>query len=143
MIIRKTDDGKIIVDVGSMGEILEEVVTGIKGEIERSVMIGTEKVKQSAQKIAARRDVDETYASNVFGAVGNEHRLRILEELETGGMYASELEAKIGVSPSTLSAHLKVLVESGLLTQEGTRGRYLLTLLGRRTLRWARYLSKG
>ncbi len=143
MIVTKTDDGKIIIDVGYMGEILEEVVTGIKGEIERSVMVGAEKVKESAEKIVVRRDIDRVRSSKVFAAAGNEHRLKILEELEGGGMYAGELEEKVGVSASTLSAHLKILVESGLLQQEGPRGRYLLTLLGRRILRWARFLSKA
>ncbi len=144
MIFSKSDDGsKMIIDIGSMGEIMEEVVNGIKGEIQKSIFVGTDKIMVATGRGKDRGDVDEALSSKVFAALGNEHRVRILKEMATGGMYASELEARIPVSASTLSSHLKTLEEAGLIAQEAVRGRYLLTLLGRRALRWARGFSQG
>jgi len=143
LLVRRSEDGKkIIVDIGSMGEIVEEVIEGIKGEIQKSVLIdrGTIPILGSAK---SRKRIDEASSSKIFSSLGNEHRIRVLKELQNGGMYASELEAKIPVSASTLSNHLKILEDAGLITQEAIRGRYLITILGRRALRAARSLSSA
>lgn len=138
MIFSKSSDGsKVIIDIGSMGEIVEEVMNGIKGEIQKSIFIGKDKVIA----YSGREEVDEVASSKVFSALGNEHRVRILKELATGGMYASELEDRIPISASTISSHLKVLEDSRLVLQEAVRGRYLITMLGRKALNTAKKFS--
>lgn len=82
-------------------------------------------------------------AAALMSAMASEHRLRILTELLYGGRYASELEAVLkALSPSTISSHLKTLQESGLVVQEGDRGRYLITLPGRIALKMATRLAR-
>ncbi|GAI57596.1 unnamed protein product [marine sediment metagenome] len=41
------------------------------------------------------------------------------------------------ISASTLSSHLDVLQEAGLITQERRRGRYLITIPGRLAVKMA------
>jgi len=75
--------------------------------------------------------------------MASEHRLRILTDLLCGETYASELEAVLtDLSPSPISSHLKTLQESGLVVQEGDRGRYLITLPGRIALKMATRLAR-
>jgi DNA-binding transcriptional ArsR family regulator len=82
-------------------------------------------------------------AATLMAAMSSEHRLRILTELLYGGRYASELETVLNdISPSTLSNHLKILQESGVVVQEGDRGRYLITLPGRIALKMATRLAR-
>ena len=82
-------------------------------------------------------------AATLMNSMANEHRLRILNELLYGGRYASEIEAALKeLSPSTISNHLKILQEAGLVIQEGDRGRYLVTLPGRIALKMATRLTR-
>ncbi len=144
LVFSKSEDGKkVIIDVGSMGEMVEEMVNGIKGEIQKSILVGRNKIMITHGGRRQKDEIDEEASSKVFAALGNEHRMRILKELATGGMYANELEEKIPISASTLSSHLKTLEDAGLVMQEAVRGRYLITLQGRRALRAARGFSGG
>lgn len=77
------------------------------------------------------RDVRQ-YA-NRFAALGHEVRLQILRRLLSAhpyGMVAGELQRELGVPPSTLSHHLDVLLQEGLVQQ-------------RREGRFLRYLADG
>ena len=78
-----------------------------------------------------------------MSALGNENRLKILDALSYGGHYAGDLqEALKGIGASTLSSPLAVLEESGLVTQERRRGRYLITVPGRLAVNMAYEISK-
>jgi DNA-binding HxlR family transcriptional regulator len=67
-----------------------------------------------------------------MSALGQEHRLKILSELMTGGKYISDFQTALPeITASTLSSHLDVLQEAGLVVQERVRGRYLITIPGR------------
>jgi len=59
--------------------------------------------------------------ARVFKALCNEYRLQALELLRTGEKCACVLNERIDVSQSTLSHHMKILVESGIVSarQEG------------------------
>jgi len=75
---------------------------------------------------------DLTKAANIMSALGEEHRLKILSELMTGGKYISDFQTALPeITASTLSSHLNVLQEAGLVVQERVRGRYLVTIPGR------------
>ena len=66
------------------------------------------------------------YASR-FTALTHEVRLRILRRLREAqpeGMVVGEIQKEIGVPASTLSHHLEVLLQEGLI-QQRREGRYL------------------
>ena len=81
--------------------------------------------------------------SNVMSALANEHRIKILDELSYGGMYASDFQDKLPeISASTLSSHLDVLEKAGLITQERRRGRYVISLIGRLAVKMAFQINR-
>jgi DNA-binding transcriptional ArsR family regulator len=130
-----------------VNDVMESVMSGISSEIERSVLIdptGAWFDRHIAKVQARSMSTSEAQrAAALMSAMANEHRLRILTELLYGGRYASELEAVLkDLSPSTISSHLKTLQESGLVAQEGNRGRYLITLPGRIALKMATRLAR-
>jgi len=51
-----------------------------------------------------------------YKALGNKNRLRIVKLLEKKAMCVCELVEVIGISQSTISKHLKILVNAGLLS---------------------------
>lgn len=68
----------------------------------------------------------------VFKALGDAHRLRMLEFIATSdpaccstgeGICACDVQAFIGLAQPTVSQHLKILVEAGLLDVE-RRGKW-------------------
>jgi ArsR family transcriptional regulator len=68
------------------------------------------KPKSSARETARRAEV--------FKALGHADRLRIVDELEGGERCVCELVEKVGSSWSTVSRHLSVLKEAGVLADE-------------------------
>lgn len=60
------------------------------------------------------------YSENakIFKAFCDENRLRILEMLKTGTKCACVLLESLDISQSTLSHHMKILVESGIVETE-------------------------
>ncbi|NIO37524.1 helix-turn-helix domain-containing protein [Candidatus Bathyarchaeota archaeon] len=156
---RKRDRG-IYIDVGEhVGEyaedVLEGVVEGIHGELEKSIFIGPHgrhiKIRGPGIKIHKRvprteiedERVDFDKAASVMSALGQEHRLRVLDQLMSGGKYLNELQENLPeIAASTLSSHLNVLEEAGLIVQERVRGRYLITIPGRSAYKMARRVSR-
>jgi DNA-binding transcriptional ArsR family regulator len=74
---------------------------------------------------------DETIAryADMFTALGTEPRLRIIRLLlaaHPDGLVAGEIQAELGIPPSTLSHHLERLKNEGLVTvrRESTYLRY-------------------
>ena len=134
-------------DLGeSIGEyvsgIINNVMADIHDEMDRNVFIGPWGVRGERK---ARKPVmeDPGRVADVMGALGNEHRLRILEELSRGGLYANDLQELLPeIGASTLSSHLDVLQEAGLVVQEKARGRYLITLPGRIAFRMANQIAR-
>lgn len=53
---------------------------------------------------------------NLFKALADNSRLRILENLKKEPMYGELLAERLGLAPSTLSFHLKKLMACGLIT---------------------------
>lgn len=87
--------------------------------------------------------VDFAKTAEAMNALSHEHRLRILDELMTGGKYINELQEKLSeITTSTLSSHLNVLEEAGLVVQEKVRGRYLVTIPGRTAYKMARQVAR-
>jgi ArsR family transcriptional regulator len=59
-------------------------------------------------------------AARMFKAFSDERRLEILEKLQTGEKCASELLEEMYMGQSTLSHHMKILCESGVVTTRKT-----------------------
>lgn len=72
--------------------------------------------------------MDISRFSEIAQALGNEHRARIVEFLSCGELCACELNPYFGFSQPTLSSHMKVLRQSGvvLARQEGKMQMYSL-----------------
>jgi DNA-binding transcriptional ArsR family regulator len=126
-----------------IGGFVEDIMEGVATEIEQSLFVhprGRVVLRNRARK---PRRVDAKRAASVMSALGHEYRLKILDALSSGGLYSSELQEALGeISPSTLSSHLDVLEEAGLVAQERRRGRYLITMPGRVAVEMAYEVSK-
>lgn len=137
-------------------EVMQGVTEGIEGEIEKSIFIHPH--RGHVRIMHRDRDRHETpehmekpdlsKAASIMSALGQEHRLKILDELMTGGKYISDFQnAMPEITASTLSSHLDVLQEAGLVVQERVRGRYLVTIPGRiaykMTMMMTRQRDKG
>ncbi len=130
-----------------VNDVVQSVMSGISSEIERSVFVDPTGAwfDRHIARVQARSmsAAEAERAATLVGAMASEHRLRILTELLYGGRYASEIESVLkDISPSTISNHLKILEEAGLVVQEGDRGRYLITLPGRIALKMATRLTR-
>ncbi len=54
--------------------------------------------------------------AKVFKALCDENRLRIIKRIQVGEICACKLLAKMNISQSTLSHHMRILVESGIVS---------------------------
>ena len=64
-------------------------------------------------------DLDEKKMAVVFKAFGDENRIRILQLLGSGEKCACKLLEEMNISQPTLSHHMKILCDSGVV--EGRR----------------------
>ncbi|MGC9346111.1 MAG: ArsR/SmtB family transcription factor [Candidatus Bathyarchaeales archaeon] len=141
----------IYIDIGNrvrdyVEDVMEGVAEGIHGELEKSIFIGPRGVrifKTQESREEEELDVSFSKVAEVMSALGHEHRVRILNELMSGGKYITELQEKLPeITASTLSSHLKVLEEAGLVVQEKVRGRHLITMPGRTAYKMARRVTR-
>lgn len=56
--------------------------------------------------------------AEIFKALGHPHRLRIVDDLTAGELCVCDLVKSVGSSWSTVSRHLSVLKEAGVVTDE-------------------------
>jgi DNA-binding HxlR family transcriptional regulator len=143
----------IHIDVGDrvhdyIEDVMEGVAEGIHGELEKCIFIGPRGVRISRGEEPFRREqeaeVNFQKTAEAMSALGQEHRLRVLKELMSGGKYINELQEKLSeITTSTLSSHLKVLEDAGLVVQEKVRGRYLITMPGRAAYEMARRVARS
>jgi len=62
--------------------------------------------------------MDYKNIANIFKALGDETRLQIVDMLKSGTMCACKLLEKFEITQPTLSYHMKMLVDSGLVECE-------------------------
>lgn len=78
--------------------------------------------------------MDKKYyeTARVFKALCDENRVRILEILQTGEKCACELLEELNVTQPTLSHHMKILCDSGIVEsrREGKWTHYKLSSTG-------------
>ena len=124
-----------------IGSFVEDVMEGVGEELEQSLFVER---RHPRGRIGGKlSQVEAKDTADVMSALANEHRIKVLSELSTGGMYAGDLqEALSEISPSTLNSHLDVLEDAGLVLQERRRGRYLITISGRLAVKMAFQIMK-
>ncbi len=130
-----------------VNDVVESVMSGISSEIEKSVFVDPTGAwfDRHIARVQSRTltPAEGAKAASLMSAMASEPRIRILTELLYGGRYAGELEGVLkDLSPSTISNHLRILQEAGLIVQESERGRYLITLPGRIALKMATRLGR-
>jgi DNA-binding HxlR family transcriptional regulator len=127
-------------------DVMRGVANGVHGELERSIFIGPggcRMWKGHRHEEEEEGGIDFGQAAKAMSALGQEHRLKILDALMSGGRYINELQEELkDITTSTLSSHLDVLEEVGLVVQEKVRGRYLITMPGRTAYQMARKVSR-
>jgi len=142
----------LYIDIGNpmrhyIDHVMQGVAENVQGELERSVFIGPRGLRILRSENRAREEteanVDFSKVAQAMSALGHEHRLKILNELVSGGKYINELQEKLPeITTSTLSSHLNVLEETGFVVQEKVRGRYLITMPGRTAYQMAKQATK-
>ena len=127
-------------------DFVEDVMEGVAVGLEESLFINPRRHPRRHARIGPEKKLspDEIQKSaDIMSALSNEHRIKILNELSYGGLYASDFQEKLKeISPSTLSSHLDVLEEAGFIVQERRRGRYVITLAGRVAVQMAHQVTK-
>ena len=77
-----------------------------------------------------RESISQDYAGKVpaFKALSDETRLKILDMLSCGEMCAGDILSYLSITQPTLSYHMKILVECGLVSaaRDGSWMRYRL-----------------
>ena len=83
--------------------------------------------------MATRTRIDRGRAGRLFHALSDQTRLQILERLRAGERCVCDLTGALDAAQSRLSFHLKVLKDSGLVTDR-REGRWMYYTLNRETL---------
>ena len=152
---RSTGRRGMYIDFGNMqgyvDDVMQGVAEGVHEELEKSIFIGPrgcrmwrgEKHEGREYEEKEQEGIDFNQVAKAMSALGQEHRLKILDALEHGGKYINELQEELkDITTSTLSSHLGVLEEAGMVVQEKVRGRYLITMPGRTAYQMARRASR-
>ncbi|GJQ61727.1 MAG: hypothetical protein SCALA702_07800 [Melioribacteraceae bacterium] len=71
-------------------------------------------------------------AIKIFKALSDPNRLRVVKMLEAGELCVCEITTILGLAPSTVSKHLSILNEAGLILDE-KRGKWVYYRLASRT----------
>lgn len=81
--------------------------------------------------------MDERKIAAVFKALGDENRIHILKLLRFGEKCACKLLEELSISQPTLSHHLKILCDAGIVTgrKEGKWMHYSICCEGVRSIR--------
>lgn len=76
--------------------------------------------------------MDERNIANLFKALGDENRIRILKLLRGGEKCACKLLEELNISQPTLSHHMKILCDAGIVTgrKEGKWTHYTICCEG-------------
>ncbi len=72
------------------------------------------------------------FKSTVFDALADPSRLKILDFLRTGEKCACEIVPTVGFAQPTVSRHLKVLVDCGILKRRKEANKMLYSVTSRR-----------
>ncbi len=71
-------------------------------------------------------------ATDIFAALAHPTRRQILQDLKDGELAAGEIAARFAASGPTISRHLSVLRQAGLVSERRDGNRILYSLVGER-----------
>ncbi|GAA2536688.1 hypothetical protein GCM10009860_16430 [Microbacterium mitrae] len=71
-------------------------------------------------------------ATEIFAALAHPTRRQILQDLKNGELAAGEIASKFNATGPTISRHLAVLRQAGLVTERRDANRILYSLVGER-----------
>lgn len=71
-------------------------------------------------------------ASDIFAALAHPTRRQILQDLKEGELAAGEIASRFSSSGPTISRHLSVLRQAGLVSERRDANRILYSLVGER-----------
>ena len=127
-------------------DFVEDVMEGVTTGLEESLFLHRRPRRMPYRKVRTvdkLAEEDAKLTADAMSALANEHRIKILDELSYGGLYASDFQERLPeISPSTLSSHLDVLEKAGFIVQERRRGRYVISMAGRLAVKMAFQLKK-
>ena len=132
-----------------IGSLLESVGDSLGDAIERSVGAlfhepFTRKQKRTKRKEEniKQEELEEFFdkGSAIMTALSDSTRLRMLKELEKEPLRQSDLADRTETKGGNFKHHISILIDQGLVRQEGVRERYLLTFAGREALKLVEFL---
>ncbi|MEM3511195.1 MAG: winged helix-turn-helix domain-containing protein [Candidatus Jordarchaeales archaeon] len=104
-----------------------------------------ELVEHSKQTVAFRREIfrqwgnfdeiDEEEVADMLTSISNSMRIKILKILSKGRKNYVDIERMTGMRGGHLQFHLRNLIDTGYVTQEKPKGKYLITSKGLRVLK--------
>jgi len=93
-------------------------------------------LKSTAEVLRRKKQVDvSSFVNDVLEPLANPARLTILIAVHQGRRSFSELSQMTGMRGGHLIFHLKRLLYSGLIVQDGRKGDYIITSKGERVIR--------
>ena len=81
----------------------------------------------TTKMISCRADNHAEPTGEMFKALGNEYRLKILHYLRGGPLSAAQLVVRVGTPKHLLTDHLMRLERDNLITRESEEGRHIYT----------------
>jgi len=118
-------------------EVMEKYVNGMMETIIREVNRAI-----SEKETTKKHYVSYQNLATFLKALANEDRLKILFSLKAGSLYFSDLQSITGLGSGPLTHHLSRLQSEGLIIQERSRGKYVISPKGRRTLHFLENLME-
>lgn len=131
------------VEVKEQAERVSDVSRWIMDELREAIREQIDAVSEGLRERVILVDtLDPFEIENDLKILASKERLHILKLLFREGKYFTELEEYTGLNPSPLTFHLSKLMDASFISQEKTRGRYLITTKGRVALMLLGYLHQ-
>lgn len=93
-------------------------------------------LRSTAEELETRKQVDlSNLVKDVLEPIANPARLKILIAVHQGRKGFSELSEVTGMKGGHIIFHLKRLLHSGLITQNGRKGDYIITSKGEKVIK--------
>ncbi|MHA2224739.1 MAG: ArsR/SmtB family transcription factor [Candidatus Hodarchaeales archaeon] len=123
----------------SIGDTLNRSVGSIFSPHKRGKYRGRPKKKAY---FVPEEELEEFYnfGSKIMSALSDHTRLQMLKELEKEPLRQSALSEKTDTKGGNFKHHIRILIDEGLVRQEGVRERYMLTFAGREALKLVEFL---
>jgi len=119
---------------------IEETLRDIEHEVKPEE---AETIYERAQRFEEFiSELNPSEVAETLSVLSNPDRLSILKLLYDKDRYFGELEEILEIGPSSLRHHLSRLISAGLVRQERTRGKYVITRRGIAALILASYLHR-